>query len=458
MESYAFLLNLAIILLFTKLLGLFSRQLKMPQVVGALLAGLILGPAGFNILQQTEFLGKLSELGVIVIMFTAGLQTDMAELRKAGKASLIIAMVGVLVPMAGGTAVAFIFNRGDLTLQSTSVLLQNIFIGVNLTSTSVSITVETLRELGKLDTRAGSAILGAALIDDILGIVALTMVTSMADPTVNIVDVVALIALFFVLLGFVALLFSRFFNALIHKFQQDMRRFAILAFVFCLLLSYSAERFFGVADITGAFFAGLIISNTQRTKYIASRFETLSFLLLSPIFFASIGLEAQLPKMSGTIVLFTVALLLVAVLGKVVGCGASARALGYSSGESMQIGVGMIARGEVALIIANRGHALGLLNSVFYGPILVMVICTTVVTPILLKAVISKSAGGEKYADLVESPLVDRYQETEQIDLAQQTLLDMHDEYYKPAPKESAAPKKQKPGPGNPETGGKNGG
>jgi Kef-type K+ transport system membrane component KefB len=454
LESYAFLFNLAIILLSTKVLGLFSRQLKMPQVVGALLAGLLLGPAGFNILQQTEFLSKLSELGVIVIMFTAGLQTDVVELRKAGKASLVIALVGVLIPMAGGTAVAYIFNRGGLTLQNTSVLLQNIFIGVNLTSTSVSITVETLRELGKLDTRAGSAILGAALIDDVLGILALTMVTSMADPAVNVVDVVVLIALFFVLLGFVALLFSRFFNALIQRFQKDMRRFAILAFVFCLLLAYGAQRFFGVADITGAYFAGLIISNTQRTKYIAARFETLSFLLLSPIFFASIGLEAQLPGMSGTIVLFTAALLLVAVLGKVVGCSLSARALGYSSGDSMQIGVGMIARGEVALIIANRGHALGLLNSVFYGPILVMVICTTVVTPILLKVVISKSASGDKYADLVESPLVDRYQETEQLDLAQQTLLDMHHEYYKPAQKEAGAPKKQKPGPQKPENGG----
>jgi Kef-type K+ transport system membrane component KefB len=310
-----------------------------------------------------------------------------------------------------------------------NALLQDVFIGVILTATSVSITVETLRELGKLDTRAGSAILGAALIDDILGIIALTVITSLADPAISIWAVLLKIALFFVFLVVVGVLFSRLFDVLIKRFQKDMRRFAILAFVFCLLLSYCAEHFFGVADITGAYFAGLIICNTQKTKYIASRFETLSFLLLSPIFFAGIGIEATLPSMSGSILLFTALLTVVAIVSKVAGCGLGARVCGYTGSEAMQIGVGMISRGEVALIVANKGNALGLMSGVFYGPIIIVVIVTTIITPILLKLVVSRQDAKEKYRDLVESRLVDRYQETDQFDLAQQTLLNMHEDY-----------------------------
>lgn len=429
MISYAFLLNTAVILLSTKLLGLFSRRLKMPQVVGALLAGLILGPAGLNLLQETDFIKKVAELGVIVLMFTAGLETDVAELKKAGKASFVIAMIGVLFPLAGGFFVANLFNRGDLVQAGTSVFLQNIFIGVILTATSVSITVETLRELGKLDTHAGSAILGAALIDDILGIIALTIITSFADENVNVWMVFLKIAMFFAFLAIVGFLFFKLFRELIKRYRQDMRRFAIVAFVFCLTLSYVAERYFGVADITGAYFAGLIICNTQKTKYIASRFETLSFLLLSPIFFASIGIDVTLSAMSGRIILFTILLLAVAILTKIIGCGIGAKLCGYSKAEALQVGVGMISRGEVALIVANKGNVLGLMSSVFYGPIIIIVIATTIITPVLLKITLGNAPAKEKYTGLVESRLVDRYQETEQLDLAQQALLEMHEDY-----------------------------
>ncbi len=404
----------------------------MPQVVGALIAGLILGPAALNILQETDFIKKISELGVIILMFTAGLETDFVELKKAGKASFVIAIIGVLFPLVGGVAVAYFFNTGE-AVQGTK-LLQNIFIGVILTATSVSISVETLKELGKLDTRMGSAILGAALIDDILGIIALTVITSFADKSVNIYVVLVKILLFFVFIAVAGFLFYKFFTAYSNKYNKDMRRFVIIAFVFCLVLSFCSEEFFGVADITGAYFAGLIICNTQRTKYIASRFDTLSYLLLSPVFFASIGIEIHLPHMSGDIILFTVLLLLIAVVSKVVGCGAGARLCGYPKNESLQIGIGMISRGEVALIVANRGNSLGLMNNVFYGPIVIMVVVTTIITPILLKLVIIKDKNRGKYSDLVQSSLVDKYVETEQFDLANQTLLEMDAEYKKNNP------------------------
>ncbi|MEE0880836.1 MAG: cation:proton antiporter, partial [Turicibacter sp.] len=182
MVSYKYLFDIALILLSTKVFGLITKKFSMPQVVGALLAGLILGPAMLDILHETEFIKQLAEIGVIILMFTAGLETDIVELRKTGKASFIIALLGVLIPLITGFILAAIFNPGDFT-QDMDILLQNIFIGIILTATSVSITVETLKELGKLNTRAGNAILGAAIIDDILGIVALTIITSCADSS-----------------------------------------------------------------------------------------------------------------------------------------------------------------------------------------------------------------------------------------------------------------------------------
>ncbi|MGL5867917.1 cation:proton antiporter [Clostridium chrysemydis] len=385
MLSYRFLFDIAIILLSTKFLGIVTKKFKMPQVVGALMAGLVLGPAMLDVLHETEFISQMAALGVIVLMFTAGLETDISELKKTGKVSFVVAVFGVIIPLLFGLLVSSFFNKGDLSYNGTSSLLQNIFIGIILTATSVSITVETLKELGKLNTRAGNTILGAALIDDILGIVGLTIITSMADPSVDILEVLFKIILFFVFCFIVGYLFHKVFVKWIDRYSKDMRRFVIVSFVFCLLLAFIAEEFFGVADITGAFIAGLIISNTERTKYINARFETLSYILLSPIFFASVGIKVELTSMSMTIVLFTLLLLIAAVFSKVIGCFLGAKFFDYKTKESLQVGVGMVSRGEVALIVANKGMAVGLMNPYFLAPIVIVVVFTTVVTPILLK-------------------------------------------------------------------------
>lgn len=395
MEGYGFLFDLALILLSTKLFGLVTRKFKMPQVVGALAAGLILGPAMLNVLQETDFITKLSEVGVIVLMFTAGLETDIQELKNTGKASFVIALIGVLVPLGGGFALAHFFNNEAIAGPGANIFLQNIFIGIILTATSVSISVETLKEMGKLNTRAGNAILGAAIIDDILGIVALTVVTSLADSSVNIVVVLLKIVAFFIVSAGGGFLFYVLFKKFQACYQKDMRRFVILAFVFCLLLSYCAEQFFGVADITGAFIAGMVISNTEHSKYIAARFETLSYIFLSPIFFASIGLKVSLPDMTGSIILFSVLLVIVAILTKIVGCGFGAKMCKFTNHESIQIGAGMVSRGEVALIVATKGAALGLMSSVFFGPVIIMVVATTIVAPILLKLAFRNDKGGD---------------------------------------------------------------
>jgi Kef-type K+ transport system membrane component KefB len=449
MHSYTFLLSLAIILLTTRLLGQLTHRLNMPQVVGALVAGIILGPAFLNMMPDTEFFRFSAELGVIILMFSAGLETDIVELKNAGKASFVIALFGALLPLAGGFGLAVLFY-GGAAIGSTA-FYHSLFIGVILTATSVSITVETLRELGKLDTRAGSAILGAALIDDIFGIVALTVMAGFADESVNIGFTLFKILLFFVFVAVAGVLFSKFFAVLITRYSQDLQRFAVIAFVFCLTMAYLAEVVFGVANITGAYFAGLIICNTQKTKYIASRFDTLSFLFLSPIFFASIGLDFALPPMSFNVILFSALLLVVAVLTKVAGCGFGAKVCGYNTDESLQIGTGMVSRGEVALIVASKGKMLGLVDLVFYAPIILVVVLTTILSPILLKIAVGRQKT-PKYADLVESPLVDRYVETKQLDMAQQVLLEMN-ESYKAEKRERKAAKKPapaKPGPDSP--------
>lgn len=392
-----YLLFIALILMSTKVFGLMTKKINLPQVVGALAAGLVLGP-GLHLVEETEFIKNVSEIGVIVLMFSAGLETDIKELKKCGLASFIIALIGVIVPLAGGFGVAYLFNNGESTLP-TSVFLQNIFIGIILTATSVSITVETLKELGKLSTNAGNAIIGAALIDDILGIIALTVVTSLADPSVEIGKVLLKILLFFVCGGLFGVLFHILFVRWTDRTTAKLHRYNVMSFAFCLLFAYAAEEFFGVADITGAFLAGVLISTSTKIKYISSRFETLSYMLLSPVFFASIGLNVKLTKDSfnSSIIIFTLLLLVVAIITKIIGCGIGAKLCRYTTKESIQIGIGMVSRGEVALIVANKGQAVGLMDDRFFAPIVIMVVITTIITPILLKIAFADKA--EKKAE-----------------------------------------------------------
>lgn len=397
--SYHYLVDIALILLSTKVLGIITKKYQMPQVVGALLAGLIFGPACLNFLQETEFLKQMSELGVIALMFVAGLETDIKEMKRSGKAAFIIALLGVLVPLLGGFIVASLFNKPEFEVAGCSIVLQNVFIGVVLTATSVSITVETLKEMGKLSTNVGNAILGAALIDDILGIIALTVITSLADSSVNIGVVMAKIVLFFVFTAVIGVIFYKVFKKWTMRDDEERRRYVIVAFAFCLLLAYAAEEFFGVADITGAFLAGLIISNTVKRDYIGHRFETMSYLLLSPIFFASIGLSVEIESMSSSLIIFSIVLLIMAIISKIIGCGLGAKLCGYTNKESLQIGTGMISRGEVALIVASKGATVGLISAELFAPIVVMVVVTTIVTPILLKFVFKEKKHANNHAN-----------------------------------------------------------
>lgn len=380
--SYDFLLTIAIILLFTKIFGLTSERVHMPQVVGALVAGVLVGPSCLGWVGETDFLVKVAEIGLIILMFNAGLDTDLEELKSTGFASFVIAVIGVLVPLAGGMGCYLLFQNNPSDPMN---MLEAAFVGVVLTATSVSITVETLREMGKLKSKVGTAILGAAVIDDILGIVVLTILTAFTDPTVKPLFVLLRIVGFFVFVAVVGLLMNRAFKLMEAKWHKH-RRIAIYAVVFALLMSFVAEHFFGIADITGAYFAGIIICNISATRdYVASKTNVLGYMMFSPLFFASVGIKTNLEGLTGTIVLFAVVLTIVAILSKIIGCGLGARIMGFQSYDALSIGLGMVSRGEVALIVAQKGEQAGLVDASMFPAIVLVVIVTTLVTPILLK-------------------------------------------------------------------------
>ncbi len=424
--SYQYLFDLALILISTKLFGLLTKKMQMPQVVGALIAGLVFGPAMLNVLHETSFIDQLAELGVIVIMFSAGMGTSLRDLKKSGGTGFLVALCGVIVPLIAGTVVAWAFTRGT----ADASFLKNVFIGVVLTATSVSITVETLKELGKLSTKVGNVILAAAIIDDILGLVALTVVTSLAGSDVNVWLVLLKIVLFFVVAIVLGVLIQKGFNWYAAKKQaKNLHRYPVLAFVICLVFAYCAEEIFGVADIIGAFAAGLIIANTTKGEYISSKFQSVQYLFLTPVFFASIGIKIELPNFDLQLLLLSVCILAAGVLSKMIGCGIGAKLCGCTTRESIQTGVGMVCRGEVALIVANRGLSMGLMPQSFFGPIVIMVVCCAVLTPILLKVAFRKKQGETAYEGLSQSRLADRYDEREQFEVISDRLLTANREY-----------------------------
>ena len=424
--SYHFLLDLALILLGTKILGLIAQKFQMPQVVGALIAGLLLGPAGLNLLSETELMQQISELGVIVLMFSAGMGTDVNELRHSGKAGFMVAVLGVIVPFLMGTGLAW--GAAALGLIESGGMIENIFIGTIQTATSVSITVETLKEMKKLETKVGNTILAAALIDDVLGLIALTLVCSLAGGDESIGIVLLKIVGFFVFAFAVGFAANRLFCWMLKRQHGwASHRNSVFAFVLCLVMAYCAEEFFGVADITGAYAAGLAVACTPKGTYIQTKYNPLGYLLLTPVFFASIGINVQVAGLTGGMLAFAILLLVVSILSKLIGCGLGAKACRFTTRESIQVGAGMACRGEVALIVANRGLSMGVLTSAMMTPVVITVVCGTILTPILLKL----SFRGHHETELVQNNIADRMAKHRQLDIVTQQLLQQDEQMMK---------------------------
>ena len=397
-EPYTLLLPIALILIFAKILAIICQKLKLPQVVGFLLAGLLLGLIKLIPNQEIftafteEGISFLAKIGVVLIMFSAGLETDLKQIKAVGVPAVVITSLGVIFPLGLGFLLAWLFFPSN-------PLLTNLFYGIILSATSVSVTVATLKELHKLDSKVGMSIVSAAIIDDIIGIVLLSLVISLdgqstgtqyvSDSTLNILIMVGLMIAFFVVAFVVGIFVKKLFKWLDEKWPNH-RRIPIFSLAICFLYAYCAQKFFGIADITGAYCAGLIISTTKPKEYVDSRTETSSQIFFAPIFFASISLklyDINLSAIDLKFVWFGLVFVFVGLLGKVLGAGLGGILTKFKFKESLIIGVGMMSRAEVVIVTAKTGVDAGLINAnqPIMPFVLLLIIVSSLITPILLK-------------------------------------------------------------------------
>ena len=393
---------LAVILFATKLLGMGTRKLGLPQVVGMVVAGLLIGPAIFSqlpgsfngIIAPTEIemdvLRTFSQIGVILILFSSGLETDLKDLKTSGFASTMIALLGVIVPLALGTLAAALFMGGiPEVLHNGDKLMNALFVGCILTATSVGITVETLRELGKLNTKLGTTILSAAIIDDVMGIIVLSLITSLkggGNPAFTLLKA----ALFFAFSIGLGALMRILFKWIEEKYPHK-RRTGIFALSLCFIYAYCAETFFGIAAITGAYMAGVVLSGLSDTKFVDKKVLVNGYMIFSPIFFAFIGISADFSNFRVHDILFALVFVTVGIVAKIIGCGGIARIMGFKGRESLAVGCGMIARGEVALAVySTAAWLIYFENGALVGidPLfatIMLIIMTSILCPIFLK-------------------------------------------------------------------------
>lgn len=393
MEVYSIFKDLAIIIIFAKFFGVLARKCKAPQVVGEIVAGLLIGPCVLGLVQQSDFLTGMAEVGVVLLMFSAGLETDLKELMKTGPIAFLIACCGVFVPLVGGTLLYMGFY--GTAPWGSEKFFTAVFIGVIMTATSVSITVQALKELGRLKGRVGTTILSAAIIDDVIGIVVLTFVIGFKNPDSNPGKVVLNTVLFFVVAIVVGFILYKIFRKLDDKYPHT-RRIPIMGLALCFAFAYIAETYFGIADITGAYVAGIILCSIRDSSYIDEKMEVSSYMIFGPVFFASIGLKTNIDSLDGKILLFSVGFVLVALITKIIGCGLMARICRFSTADSLKIGVGMMTRGEVALIVAQKGLSVGVLSPVYFTSVILLIIVSSVLTPIVLKLLYSKDKTPEE--------------------------------------------------------------
>ena len=393
MEVYEILLPLAIILVVSKVLMKCCEKIRFPAVIGMLLSGILVGLIryipGQTVLTATgmEGLAFFAKIGVILILFTAGLETDLQKIKSIGGPAVVITVAGVAVPMALGFLVATLCNGGFGALTK-ETLLQNLFYGTILTATSVSVTVATLREAGKLDSKVGTTIVAAAIIDDILGIVVLSFVLALkgdgaatAGPTVVVIRTL----LYFVAVAVVAFLASKFFTVLDRRFEHH-RLVPIMGIAFCFIIAYASEKWFGIADITGAYIVGLILSGNKDSHYIDRKADIMGYRLFVPIFFANIGISTEFSDISVSFLAFGALFILAGMVGKFLGCGAAALACGYKPQDAARVGLGMMARAEVALVTAQKGVEYGVIHSSIMPFVVALILITSFVTPLLLHA------------------------------------------------------------------------
>lgn len=383
-----FLLILAIIIFTAKTAGYLSNRLGQPAVLGELLAGVILGPSlinifGLSFITEGEALGntvkELAELGVIMLMFVAGLEINLKDMLKVGKVAAFSGIIGVLAPIVMGGGLALVFNYS---------WEKALFIGILLAATSVSISAQTLLELGQLKSKEGVALLGAAVFDDVLVVLALSLFLALATGGSGGILGIGLVILkmlgFFIVASLLGLKVLPWGLAQLKKLPISE---GLLAFVLVLLFltAWAAEYLSGVAMLVGAFLFGLMVGRTEFRQELEKKLHVLNYSFFVPIFFVSIGLILDLTKINQQTWFFALTLSLIAILSKIIGCGIGARLGGFDVARSFRLGLGMVSRGEVGLIVASVGIAAEIITPDVYAAVVVMVLVTTLFTPLALK-------------------------------------------------------------------------
>lgn len=370
-----FILTLILIIFATKIAGHLSVKIGQPAVLGKLIIGIILGPAVLGWVQSGELIDTFANIGVLLLMFIAGLETDIEQIKKTWKSALAVAMGGIILPFIGGYSVGLAFGFSSN---------HSLFFATLFCATSVSISVQVLKELDKLNSREGATILGAAVIDDVLVVILLAFMMSFTgvDEGTSIGLLIMNKVIFFV----VIILASLFIVPLLMKWLGKLRvtePVISIAVAICFGFAYFAE-YMHMAGIIGAFAAGIAVGQTSFNTIIEHKVEPIAYALFVPVFFVSIGLSVSFEGI-GNQIWFLIVITLMAIVTKLIGCWLGARLTGFKSKPALIIGAGMVSRGEVALIIASTGLAANLLHPEYFTSIVIMVIVTTLVTPPLLK-------------------------------------------------------------------------
>ena len=405
------LLSVGIIVIVAKYFGVLAKKIGIPQVAGMIVAGLVLrfipffrnfGRTDPNVIfnETNQFISYMSEIGVILIMFSAGLGTNIKSLVKSGFKSTVIATSGVFIPLILGAIMAMCFFGYDGW--GSQNFFKCVFIGTILTATSVSITVAVLKELGKIKTDVGQTIVSAAIIDDVIGIIVLTIVLGVSSGKGGYLGIILKTLAFFacaIIAGFVVYRVFRWYD----KRHPRSRRIPIYALGVALIFAYCAEHFFGIADITGAYIAGIVFCSLSDASYMESKIDINAYMIFSPIFFASIGLKTDLSGMNLSLLWFSLAFVFIGCLSKILGCGGVAKLLGFKWKECLQIGEGMMVRGEVALIVASKGLNAGLVDSKYFTSVILLIIVSSMTVPVMLKHSFSEESEESTESAVTES-------------------------------------------------------
>lgn len=395
------MLVLAIVIAGAKVAGYLVGLLGQPTVVGEIAFGLILGPSVLNLLglpllqhgvETGESVKMLGELGVIMLMFLAGLETDMADMRRVGMPALVTAVGGVILPFVTGWAFGLMAGMPGN---------EAVFVGTILTATSVSISAQTLLELKKLRTKEGMTILGAAVIDDVLGILILSVVVAVFAGAGGPATPMWLVGFKMVAYFAVAIALAPVVTWLLRRFDKlpIAEPLVAIGLVLVLVYSWSAEQLGGVAAITGAYLLGIMIGQTEYRHKLVRATQVFAYGFFVSIFFVDIGLRANLREaVGGPLVWVGLAIIVIAIVTKLIGAGLGAKVMGFNNVESLRVGAGMVSRGEVGLIVAAIGVERGVIPQDLFAIIVLMVVVTTLVTPVFLRSAFRLGPPSEEHA------------------------------------------------------------